>query len=173
MPGGVLSQRRIEILRALKDRNKTLSELSRELGLSKATLFRHLAVLQSQGIVRRVENGNRFVYYKLSQKGREILEVLLSAVAALTGSVIAYLSAHRLSTPELKDVSAPPPSAPAPTPAPTAPAGGFLPEMPGIGHGETFSSTTSPAAAAILAFLFIFVIVLLSLKLAAMEKKRA
>ena len=170
MPRGVLSQRRIEILRALKNRNKTLSELSRELGLSKATLFRHLAVLQSQGIVRRVENGNRFVYYKLSQKGREILEVLLSAVAALTGSVIAYLSAHRLSTPELKDVSAPPPSAPAPTPAP---AGGFLPEMLGIGHGETFSSTTSPTAAAILAFLFIFVIVLLSLKLAAMEKKRA
>ncbi len=181
-----LSQTRIEIIKALKMRKKTLSELSKELGLSKATLFRHLAILQDEGIVKRIENGNRFVYYRLSQKGREILEVLLSAFAALTGSVIAYISAYRLSgvseslqkfsrTPSSSSPTSSPASAPispasTPTPVPK-PAGGFVPDwlrLPEIRHGFDSSSptiSTSPAAAAILAFLLIFVTVLLSLKL--------
>jgi DNA-binding MarR family transcriptional regulator len=187
-----LSQTRVEILKALKERNKTLSELSKELGLSKATLFRHLVILQAEGIVRRIENGNRFVYYKLSQKGREILELIISAVIAFTGSIIAYLSAYRLSgvsepllelpspapapisvpavTPAVKSPVITPPPTPTPIPAPR-PAGGFLPDLPDLpetGYGAetvTYSSTTSSIAAAILAFLFIFVIITISLKL--------
>jgi DNA-binding MarR family transcriptional regulator len=177
-----LSQTRVEILKALKERNKTLSELSKELGLSKATLFRHLVILQAEGIVRRIENGNRFVYYKLSQKGREILELIISAVIAFTGSIIAYLSAYRLSgvsepllelpspAPAVKSPVITPPPTPTPIPAPR-PAGGFLPDLPDLpetGYGAetvTYSSTTSSIAAAILAFLFIFVIITISLKL--------
>ena len=198
----VLSQTRIEILKALKDRNKTLSELSKELGLSKATLSRHLAILQAEGIVKRVENGNRFVYYKLSQKGREVFEALISAAIAFAGSVIAYLSASRLSGAGLQDASgvSPPsptsspasaPMSPVPTPTPIPkPAGGFIPELPGlpglpeIKHGidlvshpvssapTTSTSPTSPAAAAVLAFLFLFVIVLLSIKLVAVRGEK-
>jgi DNA-binding MarR family transcriptional regulator len=187
-----LSQTRIEILKALKKRNKTLSELSKELGLSKATLFRHLAILQAEGIVKRIENGNRFVYYKLSQKGREILEILLSAIAALTGSVVAYISAYRLSgvSESFQDLSRAPlpfsstsptsspssptsspasvPASPVPTPTPVPkPAGGFMPDLPRlpeIRHSVDLPSLTASTSPAAAAFLaFLFIFVIVLL----------
>jgi|Deesub1362A_J573_1020465.scaffolds.fasta_scaffold01404_10 DNA-binding MarR family transcriptional regulator len=147
------SQTRIKILRALKKRNKTLSELSRELGYSKSTLSKHLTILQSEGIVSRIVNGNKFIYYKLTEKGREIVEVLVSFVLSLAAATLAYLGF----TNEAEVIKPKPMPVPTPTPLPK-PAGGFTDFV-------IKTTSTSSIAAAILTFIFLFVIILFSLRL--------
>ncbi len=68
----------LRILKALRERNKTLSELSREVGVTKPTLLYHLSKLSERGLVKKVQNGNKFVYYFLTEKGRNYIKLLVS-----------------------------------------------------------------------------------------------
>jgi len=152
------SQTRIKILRALKKRNKTISELSRELGYSKSTLFKHLTILQSEGIVSRVVNGNKFIYYKLTEKGRGIVEVLVSFVFSLAAATLTYLRF----TNEAEVIKSKPMPVPTHTPPPK-PAGDLT-------DFAIKTTSISPIAAAILTFTFLFVIIFFSLKLYRVER---
>ncbi len=89
-----MSETRLKILRALKERNKTLSELSRELGLSKPSIYRHLIILKSQGLVRRIKNGNKFIYYALTKSGEKLIDLIISMSISY---VFAYLLAMNAS----------------------------------------------------------------------------
>ncbi len=71
---------REEILKALLERNKTLSELSKELDLTKPSVYYHLKRLSAEGLVRRLKNGNKFVYYALTEKGREFAKLIVSSL---------------------------------------------------------------------------------------------
>jgi len=82
------SDTRKEILINLKQRNKTLSELSREIGVSKPALLKHLFLLSSIEAVRRIKNGNKFIYYKITEKGKRMTDLIVSLIAALFGSAI-------------------------------------------------------------------------------------
>lgn len=83
----------LKILKALQKRNKTVSELSRELKISKATVFYHVRRLRKKGLIARLENGNKFVYYSLTEKGRELIRVTLSMiVSALASYILALIS---------------------------------------------------------------------------------
>ncbi len=79
------------IILSLNERNKTLSELSRELGLTKSSIYQHLLDLQRMNLVSRLPKRNKFVYYKLTKKGKDILDLLISVVVASLSSVITYL----------------------------------------------------------------------------------
>lgn len=91
------SQTRLQVLRALDERRKTLSELSKGLELNKATVHEHLQLLVAVGLVKkRDDEGRKWIYYELTWQGERLLHpqdtttfaVLLGfSVAAAGGGV--------------------------------------------------------------------------------------
>ncbi|HYA32227.1 MAG TPA: metalloregulator ArsR/SmtB family transcription factor [Thermodesulfovibrionales bacterium] len=59
------SPKRIEILNALKDGEKTVSELVEILGVPKANVSQHLAVMRHKGILKSRREGIN-MYYRVS-----------------------------------------------------------------------------------------------------------
>lgn len=66
------SETRINILKSLDERPKTIAELSRELKFSKSSLHEHLSKMLDVGLVEKQEY-SKWVYYRLTEKGRNIL----------------------------------------------------------------------------------------------------
>ena len=68
------SETRLQVLRALDARRKTLSELSREVELNKATVHEHLQLLVATGLVKkRDDEGRKWIYYELTWRGERLL----------------------------------------------------------------------------------------------------
>jgi DNA-binding MarR family transcriptional regulator len=140
----------LRILKALQERNKTLSELSRELGVTKPSLLYHMLKLSERGLVRRVQNGNKFVYYSLTEKGKNFVRLLVSLISS---SVLSYVLASLSSSDKTTE---------------KLPALSYMVyqtirnEIPVLYNSTT---CTNYYVAFILAFVFIFAIVYLSLRL--------
>ncbi len=89
---GVLSSdTRANILKSLDIRRMTASELSKKLNLPKSTIHENLDRLVDTDLVRKNDNGNKRIYYELTEKGRRLLHphemtkiVLLLSSAALS-----------------------------------------------------------------------------------------
>lgn len=64
---------RIAILKTLDSKSMTLTEISSDSGLAKSTVYEHLMILMNAGLIRRCENGNKWVYYILTGKAKNIL----------------------------------------------------------------------------------------------------
>jgi DNA-binding transcriptional ArsR family regulator len=64
---------RVDILKSLDRRRKTLSELSKQLGMSVSTVKEHLDNLVSVGLIEQMDEGYKWKYYELTKKGRDIL----------------------------------------------------------------------------------------------------
>lgn len=64
---------RVEILKKLDERRATVTDLSNLMSLSKPTLLEHLERLQTAGLVKRMDEGRKWIYYELTGKGRKIL----------------------------------------------------------------------------------------------------
>jgi DNA-binding transcriptional ArsR family regulator len=103
---------RIKVLKSLDIRNKTLSELSREMGLSKPTLLNHLRVLTNAGLIDRSDRpGSKWVYYFLTPKAKELLHpsektkvvlLLTLSFVSFVGSVVEiykYLVGKKIEVP--------------------------------------------------------------------------
>ncbi len=118
------SNTRIEILKKLKERRMTLAELSESLGMAKTTVKEHLDKLVEAELVRRVDEGRKWIYYELTEKGRKILHpdnltriiLLLSAVAC---TLLGSFELFRFFT--IKPVKPTPIPAQTPFPAPIRP----------------------------------------------------
>ncbi|MEK6981532.1 MAG: winged helix-turn-helix domain-containing protein [Candidatus Micrarchaeota archaeon] len=81
---------RINILKALKERQKTQSELATELKLSPPTVLDHVQQLENAKLIKRSEESieRKWKYYELTSTGRKLVErkrinmiFLLSALA--------------------------------------------------------------------------------------------
>ncbi|MBO8181644.1 MAG: winged helix-turn-helix transcriptional regulator [Archaeoglobus sp.] len=96
----IFTTSRSRILSQLKSRPYTISELAKITGYSKPTLAYHLEKLCETGMVKRVENGRKWVYYELTEKGRKLITrdaaLLVGLLFAAISSFI--LSAYRLLT---------------------------------------------------------------------------
>lgn len=68
------AETRMDILKSLKQRRKTPSELARELKLSSPTILEHLNKLEGADLVERVETGHKWVYYTLTKKGTNLIK---------------------------------------------------------------------------------------------------
>ena len=149
-----------EIIRALDERSKTVSELSKELGLAKSSIYNHLVTLNIKGIVERITNGNKFVYYRLTERGKEILDVLLSFIVSSISAMAAYVFIHpqEFQAKMVKAGSLPIPQPVVPKPYPI------------VVDSTHPAHTTSNLMAAILAFIFVFIITFFSLKLYRLKK---
>lgn len=67
------SDTRINILKSLDQRRKTLSELSKEFGMSVSTVSEHLSNLAGAELVVQRDEGHKWKYYELTRKGRGVL----------------------------------------------------------------------------------------------------
>src|SRR3989442_4997827 len=79
---------RVGILTRLDVRRETVTDLSNLLSLSKPTLLEHLEKLQSAGLVKRVNEGRKWIYYELSDKGRKILHPERVAITLALGIAV-------------------------------------------------------------------------------------
>lgn len=89
---------RVGILKVLDERRQTVTDLSNLMGLSKPTLLEHLEKLQHAGLVKRMDEGRKWIYYELTDKGKKILHpervsivVALSSAAALAAVGMFYM----------------------------------------------------------------------------------
>ncbi len=87
-----ISSTKIKILKSLKERRKTLSEISRELKLSKSTVHTHLNDLCEAGFVRRLDDDHKWVYYELTEKAELLLKRHLRRIALIISSIASLLA---------------------------------------------------------------------------------
>jgi len=90
------SDTRIGILKSLKVRRKTLSELSKEHHMSVSTIKEHLENLVEAGLIVQIDDGHKWKYYELTRKGSAVLNpdekkvwimLSLSSVAVLAAGL--------------------------------------------------------------------------------------
>lgn len=67
------AESRVKTLKALAKRRKTLTELSKEVGLSVSTMKEHLDVLVKAGLIIQRDEGRKWKYYDLTRKGKGIV----------------------------------------------------------------------------------------------------
>ena len=85
------SQTRLEILKELDERKKTVTELSRIMDLNKATIYEHLNILNIVGLVSKIESSNKWVYYKLTWRGTDLLHPEKKRIAIVLTLSISFL----------------------------------------------------------------------------------
>ncbi|MDE1833727.1 MAG: helix-turn-helix transcriptional regulator [Candidatus Micrarchaeota archaeon] len=86
-----------KILNLLKKREMTLSELSRELNLSTATVSQHLEELHKVGAVEKINNEyfKKMKYYKTNEDANPmVLKYVLGAIAIILAGSILLFSNH-------------------------------------------------------------------------------
>ena len=86
------SETRIGILKELDKNQMTVSDLARSLDMSKATLFEHLEKLIKASLIKKKVGERKWVYYKLTWKGKNILHPERTRIAiVLTVFVFALI----------------------------------------------------------------------------------
>ena len=88
------------IIRSLKIRRKTLSELSLELGLSPPTVYEHLRAMEEAGVIRKVDEGRKWKYYELVPVEKPnktmIIRKLVLVGLGVIGLILAYVGMNDL-----------------------------------------------------------------------------
>ena len=64
---------RVRILKSLRQRRKTLSELAKEQDMSVSGIKEHLETLEKVGLVEKMDDGHKWKYYELTRKGSDIV----------------------------------------------------------------------------------------------------
>lgn len=92
------SEVRVEILKRLDKHRMTVTDLSNALTLSKPTLLEHLERLQTAALVKRVDEGRKWIYYELTGKAKKILhpERVQIIVALATSAILLSVGAFAL-----------------------------------------------------------------------------
>ena len=67
------SDTRVDILKSLDERQKTLTELSHDLNLAVATVKEHIIHLVNSDLIFSKDEGRKWKYYELSDKGKAVL----------------------------------------------------------------------------------------------------
>ncbi len=85
------SDTRVNILKSLGRRRKTLSELSKEFGMSVSTIKEHLDNLCKVDLIVQKDEGHKWKYYELTLKGKNVLnpsEAKIWIVIGLAGLAV-------------------------------------------------------------------------------------
>lgn len=95
---------RIRILKSLKERRKTLSEIAKEQKMSVSGVKEHLETLENVGLIEKKDDGHKWKYYELTRKGSGIVaprELRVWILLSLSLLVLAASMTAMLSVPEL------------------------------------------------------------------------
>ncbi|MGC8898948.1 MAG: ArsR/SmtB family transcription factor [Candidatus Micrarchaeia archaeon] len=82
---------RIRILRSLYERRKTQSELAAQMKISAPTVLEHVEKLEKAGLVKRIEEGRKWKYYELTQKGRKLISPERKPITAVIMLIVGLL----------------------------------------------------------------------------------
>ena len=82
---------RIKILKALKERRKTQSELSKELALAPSTVSEHLEKMLDASLIARKKDHHKWIYYELTEKGQHILSPQKASVFVFALSLTLFV----------------------------------------------------------------------------------
>jgi DNA-binding transcriptional ArsR family regulator len=88
------SDTRIEILKRLDVSQMTVTDLANDLSVNKSAVYKHLSRLLDAGLVKKLEDKRKCVYYRLSMKGMHLLhpervQIALMLSAALLAVTLA------------------------------------------------------------------------------------
>jgi len=87
------SDTRVEILKLLRKRRMTLSELAKFLGMSVSSVKEHLDNLCKADLIKQLDEGHKWKYYQLTGKGKEIVDPVEKKVFIVLGlSLVAGIS---------------------------------------------------------------------------------
>src|SRR3990172_10448782 len=99
------SEVRVEILKQLEGPRLTLTALSNVIHLANPTLLEPLERLVSAGLVNRVDEGRKWIYYDLTRRGRHILNphqvkimISLAVSLLLVGAGVASVAFAAITT---------------------------------------------------------------------------
>ena len=104
------SDTRIEILKRLDTSQMTVTDLANDLKVNKSAVYKHLSRLLDAGLVRKLDDNRKWVYYKLSMKGLNLLHpervqiaLMLSAsvlaISLALSQIYTYIVGSRVITP--------------------------------------------------------------------------
>ncbi len=88
---------RVEILKKLDKRKKTLTDLAQEMEMSPSTIKEHIDKLVHAGLIEHIDRGTKWKYYKLTEKGRSIVSPYETKVWVLLGISVLMLCASLIS----------------------------------------------------------------------------
>lgn len=160
---------RISILKALKERQKTQSELAREMKLAAPTILDHMNKLEEAGLIERVpeDRERKWKYYRLTETAEKMLgKKKMSIIMVLASSsfiLTAGLALFYIFAPLLISFLAGGPVTAAPQPVSS---GGAT----GISSALTSLESSSQSFLGVLVMLFLLISVVLGL--AALWKRR-
>lgn len=91
------SDARLKILRALDGRKMNLSELAKKTDLNKATVHEHLEKLHKADLIKKKSReGHKWVYYKLSWKGLNLLHPENTKIVLMFSVAFVFLTSGLL-----------------------------------------------------------------------------
>ena len=67
------SESRVAVLKKLDERKMTVSELAKELEKSKPAVLKHVTKLVEAGLVKKIDDERKWVYYQLTMRGKHVL----------------------------------------------------------------------------------------------------
>lgn len=77
--------KRLEIINILKTGERTASDITRELGASRANTSQHLAVMRMKGILRTRRNGTNIYYRIANEKLAQACSLMQEALSRIAG----------------------------------------------------------------------------------------
>lgn len=88
------SDSRIEIIKHLNEKSMRVTDLAEKMQLSKPTLIEHLKKLEDSGLIDRENRGEKWVYYRLTDKSRNLMEPKsdIRVKILFATSVVAFIS---------------------------------------------------------------------------------
>lgn len=99
----IFTSSRIQLLKMLDSRPYTVSELAKLTGYSKSSILYHLEKLSKAGMVERIENEGKWIYYQLTEKGRRAIRYDVVAKVMLAIGSVTFLSGIGMLLTKLKE----------------------------------------------------------------------
>jgi DNA-binding transcriptional ArsR family regulator len=105
------SDTRIEILKRLDRSQMTVTDLANDLKVNKSAVYKHLSRLLDAGLVKKLDDNRKWVYYKLSMKGMHLLHpervqiaLMLSAAALAITLALSQIYTFLMGSKVVKEV---------------------------------------------------------------------
>ena len=107
---------RLDILKQLAQRRKTATEISKNLEKHVTTIRTHLELLEKAGLIIRIDDNHKWIYFQLTKKGSMLVEpkpmtsmkFMFTAAAALMGYAFwgIYITLSKIQASDLPVMSA-------------------------------------------------------------------
>ncbi len=78
---------RIRILKILHKNRRIAADISKEIGLAPSTVNEHLKMMEGAGLISKKDTGHKWIYYELSDKGKNLIAPKIPVSIILTLSL--------------------------------------------------------------------------------------